>query len=204
MRVLGIDPGLHGGLALYCVNATVPTPPNGIIDMPVCGDESLRRVDYVAVRDWMHTVDPTRVVIERVWAQPMIMRKGKKTGEEKAEGFGGKVNFTLGGAYHAVCAVACCLGHEPELAPKSRWSKAYPTLQREDKEDERNMKEVARLLAIEETPAIEPFLMRKKDHNRAEAWLIARWWAAEIIRRENMFEEQQVERRSSAGGRRRR
>ena len=197
MRVLGIDPGLGGGCALFCANATVPTPPNGIIDMPVCGEESLRRVDYVALRNWVYAVDPTHVVIERVWSQPMIMRG--RGNAAKAEGFGSKVNFTLGGAFHAACAVIWCLGLEPELAPKSRWSAEYPELKRRGKEDERDMKEVARQLAIEGTPSIEPFLKRKKDHGRAEAWLIAQWWARALMERQN--EAEQGERRPRKSGR---
>lgn len=193
MRVLGIDPGMSGGMAIFCANATVPTPPDGIIDMPTTGEKPHRRVWARAARDWIYKMQPTHVALELVWAMPP-----KKSSDPNATGGGATSNFSFGGAFHAIWAVLDCLDIEPHFVVPITWKKLYPELKRQH--ENQDMKEAARQLALRDHAAIEPFLKRKKDHNRAEAWLIARWYAEQLMKAENSSERPARKKRGSTGG----
>ena len=182
---------MSGGLALFCANATVPTPSDGIIDMPTIGEKPNKRVWSRAARDWIYKMQPTHVVLERVWAMPP-----KKSSDPNATGGGATSNFSFGGAFHAIWAVLDCLDIDPELVVPIKWKNAYPELKR--RFDGQDMKEEARQLALRDHPAIEPFLKRKKDHNRAEAWLIARWHAEQLMKAENQSERPVRKKRGAA------
>ena len=44
-RILGVDPGINGGCALYLPNSPVPTVPDGVFDIPTVGDGNKREID---------------------------------------------------------------------------------------------------------------------------------------------------------------
>lgn len=92
------------------------------------------------------------LVVERVSAMP---------------GQGVSSMFKFGRAYGTILGVAAALGIETHLVTPAQWKKAYG-LPGKDKEK-------ARELAIRLYPKVDG-LSRKKDHGRAEALLLARWW----------------------------
>jgi DNA polymerase len=69
MIVLGIDPGIRGGLAIVDADDGVGVLIDGI-DIPVIGTGAKERVDAIAVRDWIARHQPDLALIERAQAMP--------------------------------------------------------------------------------------------------------------------------------------
>lgn len=101
MRVLGIDPGLGGALALL-------SSESGFVaacPMPLVGGE----LDYPAIADFLRDFDPDLVVMERVHSHP---KQGVASTFKFGEGFGG---------IRGVCGA---LGFRLELALPTTWKAA--------------------------------------------------------------------------------
>src|SRR5262249_14133370 len=65
MKILGIDPGIHGALALVdIIDGTTPQLV-GIVDVPVIGTGAKERVNTMLVRDWLAQHQPDHALIER-------------------------------------------------------------------------------------------------------------------------------------------
>ena len=111
MRVIGIDPGIHGGLALVNIcDGGAPVLVDAI-DIPVIGVKAKERVDVLAIRAWVQQHRPQHAFIERAQAMP---RQGASSG------------FKYGRATGAIeAAIACC-----EVPPRSssRRSGKRPTI----------------------------------------------------------------------------
>lgn len=157
MIVLGIDPGLSGGLAL--VEAADGGHPRLLAagDVPTTGEKAKRRVDVAAVLMFIRRHPPHHAVIERAQAMP---DQGSSSG------------FVYG---RAVGALEACV--EGLLIPRTTieslaWKKAHGLVKRE--------KEDSRQRAINLFPGALAFA-RKMDHNRAEAALIA-WYGIMLLR----------------------
>lgn len=148
--IVSVDPGLTGAASALC-------PKRGfidVIDLPTSSAGKRREIDAVAFGKWVLTVRPHRIVMENVHSMP-------KQGVASAFNFGVAV-----GMLKATCRL--WVGNELELVQPEVW-KGYFQLPGDDKE-------AARQLALRLFPETSHFLARKKDHNRAEAELIA-WWA---------------------------
>ena len=78
MLILGVDPGIRGGLAIVLV-ATNGVAPQLVdaIDIPVIGVGAKERVDPLAIRDWLAPHAPQHAFIERAQAMP---RQGASSG----------------------------------------------------------------------------------------------------------------------------
>jgi len=94
VRVIGIDPGIHGGLALVNIcDGGAPVLVDAI-DIPVIGVKAKERVDVLAIRAWVQQHRPQHAFIERAQAMP---RQGASSG------------FKYGRATGAIeAAIACC------------------------------------------------------------------------------------------------
>ncbi len=149
MIVLGIDPGIRGGLAV--VNDS-----NGVgilidaIDIPTVGSGARERVDVLAVRDWIRRLEPSFALIERAQAMP---RQGASSG------------FKFGRATGALEAAVVLCGIPLEIIEPVTW-KRFWRLPAKDKERSRQR-------ALELFPGAHAQLARKRDHDRAEATLLA-------------------------------
>ena len=66
--VLGIDPGINGGLAI--VDITNTSIVIGAIDVPIIGTGAKERVDAIAIRKWIEQHRPALAFIERAQARP--------------------------------------------------------------------------------------------------------------------------------------
>lgn len=73
--VLGIDPGIRGGLAVVSNNGVGSLI--DAIDIPTVGDGAKERVDVIAVREWIERHKPDLALIERAQAMP---RQGASSG----------------------------------------------------------------------------------------------------------------------------
>lgn len=153
-RILGIDPGLTGAVALYAAAA-----PRGlqwtIEDLPTIGDGAQRRINAPELRDLVKASRPDACYIESVAAFP---------------GQGVSSMFRFGRAVGAIEAIiATCDVPIHYVVPQS-WKKFYG-LRGSDKEQSRAM-------ALRRWPTESNRLQRKLDHGRAEAMLIAAYGAA--------------------------
>jgi hypothetical protein len=71
MLLLGIDPGIHGGLAIIAVKANGAAPQLvEAIDIPVVGTSAKERVDVQAIREWVLHHGPQHAFIQRAQAMP--------------------------------------------------------------------------------------------------------------------------------------
>jgi crossover junction endodeoxyribonuclease RuvC len=157
--ILGVDPGVRGGLAIVVVHDDA-APPNiaDMIDIPVAGVGAKERVDVLALRAWIEQHRPDYAYIERAQAIP---KQGASSG------------FKYGRAVGAIEGViACCLVPLVIVEPTT-WKKFYQ-LRGGDKEGSRQR-------ALQLFPSAHALLARKKDHGRAEAALIALYGARLVM-----------------------
>ena len=124
----------------------------GVEDMPLAG----RDVDGAALARIIRRFAPDLAVIEQVGSRP---------------GQGVASTFRFGRAYGTLIGVIAALEIPCAFVTPSKWKRHFGLSS--DKEE-------ARAMAIRLWPASAHF-ERKKDHNRAEAALIARWGAANVL-----------------------
>ena len=151
MNILGIDPGIRGGLAIVFVGANGAAPQLvDAIDIPVAGVGAKERVDVLAIRDWIVRHAPQHALIERAQAMP---KQGASSG------------FKYGRAVGTLEAVIACCEIPMTIVEPAMWKRAY-RLPGKDKE-------AARQIALQLFPTAHALLARKMDHGRAEGALIA-------------------------------
>jgi crossover junction endodeoxyribonuclease RuvC len=155
MKVLGIDPGLSGGLAV--VESGDRPRIIGIIDVPTTGEKAKRRVDVAKVLAFLWEHRPDHAIIERAQAMP---EQGASSG------------FIYGRAVGALEAIVEGMQVPLTVIESTAWKKAHALIKR-GKEDSRQR-------AIKLFPAAAGF-ERKLDHNRAEAALIA-WYGVMLLK----------------------
>jgi crossover junction endodeoxyribonuclease RuvC len=149
MRVLGIDPGIRGGLAIisllegdmHVVDA---------IDVPVIGVAAKERVDVLGLQEWVLKHEPQRAFIERAQAMP---KQGASSG------------FKYGRATGSLEAVIISNNIPLQIVEPAFWKRSLH-LRGKDKEG-------ARQHALLLFPHAHSLLRLKQDHGRAEAMLIA-------------------------------
>lgn len=163
MIVLGIDPGLDGAAALLG---------NGwskVLDLPTREDEANgRRIDGRSLAQHLAAAIPSgervRVCIEAL----------SSTG-----GWGRNSASTVGSQHLTQGTILCaveCLGLEVDyhVTPQD-WKKFYG-LGGKDKGQKPETARRAREIVTTFYPDLADFVLRQKDHNRAEAVLIAHWF----------------------------
>jgi hypothetical protein len=65
MKVLGVDPGIHGGLAIVEISDGTAPQLVDAIDIPTVGTAAKERVDAIALASWITTHRPQHALIER-------------------------------------------------------------------------------------------------------------------------------------------
>jgi hypothetical protein len=108
MIIIGIDPGLDGGIAILRWPAALETRP-----MPTVKDGKRRSVDTVALAAALRLDADIRVYLEKVWAMPVAGRR---------QGAGSM--FSFGRTFGAAEGVIAALGHRLSLVPPQRWQRA--------------------------------------------------------------------------------
>ena len=157
MKVLGVDPGIHGGLAIVSINDGAAPLLLEAIDIPVAGVGAKERVDVLAIRSWVEIHQPQHAYIERAQAMP---KQGASSG------------FKYGRAAGALEAVITCCGIPLTIVEPAQWKK-FHHLRGGDKEG-------ARQRALQLFPAAHALLARRKDHGRADACLVALYGAQSL------------------------
>jgi crossover junction endodeoxyribonuclease RuvC len=154
MRILGVDPGLAGGLAIVEVTDCAAPVLITAADIPVVGTGAKQRVDAIAIRTFVEQYKPALALIERAQAMP---RQGSSSG------------FKYGRAVGAIEAAVALCAIPVEIVEPAVWKRLF-RLPGKDKE-------AARQRALQAFPGAHAALARKKDHGRAEAALIGLYGA---------------------------
>lgn len=157
MIVLGIDPGLTGGMAAVQRLGVGGVALREAADIPSLGEKAKRRVEVALVLEFIRRHSPDHAVIERAQAMP---DQGSSSG------------FNYGRAVGAL--EACIQGMQIPMTiiEPTAWKKAH-ALSGQDKEGSRQR-------AVHLFPSSDAFA-RKMDHGRAEAALIA-WYGLMLLR----------------------
>lgn len=158
MIILGIDPGISGGLAL--IESGERPRLLEAIDIPITGEAAKQRVNVTAVIRFIKRAQAG--FIERAQAMP---DQGASSG------------FLYGRAVGALEATIVGMGIPHTIVESSAWKKSHGLIKPSDidgKAWSRVVKENSRQRALQLFPEGQQFFPLKKDHGKAEAALIGR------------------------------
>ena len=157
MRILGVDVGLTGAVAVVELCANGPHV-IAVTDMPVVGVGARRRVDAIALQEWLLKTGPNHAIVEAAQAFP---RQGVSSVYRYARAVGA-----------AEGVIAAC-GISIEYVSPAQWKRAFHLSAD---------KEASRALAIARFPGAHEFFQRKRDHGAAEACLLALYGLQTVLR----------------------
>ena len=145
-RILGIDPGASGAMALLDGDVLVR-----VADMPTIMVKGRSRILAPGVVDLIVETKPDKIVLEDVNAMP---------------GQGVSSMFSFGRGLGVLEGVIAALGYPLIMVRPAKWKRdaGVPA-----------DKDAARLMATRLWPDHSAMFARKKDDGRAEAALLARW-----------------------------
>jgi crossover junction endodeoxyribonuclease RuvC len=155
MRIIGIDPGLSGAIAVLDNNKVLK-----IYDMPVMaeGKKNKRQLNSAQlvniIKENIENREEINVVVEQVNAMP---------------GQGVTSMFNFGQTFGAIKGVCAALNLPIFFIRPSKWKKYFELIN--------SSKDSSRTKAIEMYPSIADQLSKKKDVNKSDAILIARFFS---------------------------
>jgi crossover junction endodeoxyribonuclease RuvC len=155
MQIIGIDPGLSGGIAILENNKV-----KEIFDMPVMSDgkKNKRQLNSALlvqlIKDNIKNVEDIAIVVEQVNAMP---------------GQGVTSMFNFGQTFGAIKGICAALGLPVFFVRPAKWKKHFELIN--------SSKDASRTKAIEMYPSIAEKLSKKKDVNKSDAILIARYYS---------------------------
>ena len=154
MRIIGIDPGLSGGIAILDDLKIYD-----IFDMPIMSEgkknkNQLNSAQLVNILN-KHVLkkENTFVIVEQVSAMP---------------GQGVTSMFNFGQTFGAIKGICAALGLPIFYVRPAKWKKHFELIN--------SSKDASRTKVIEMYPSISSRLTKKKDVNKADAILIARYF----------------------------
>tara|TARA_B100000945_G_C20330500_1_gene572154 strand:- start:50 stop:541 length:492 start_codon:yes stop_codon:yes gene_type:complete len=154
MRIIGIDPGLSGAVAILD-NLKI----FDLFDMPIMAEgkknkNQLNSAQLVKIiRSHILTNDDTFVIVEQVSAMP---------------GQGVTSMFNFGQTFGAIKGICASLNLPIFYVRPNKWKKHFELINAS--------KDASRTKVIEMYPSISDRLRKKKDVNKADAILIARFF----------------------------
>jgi len=155
MKIIGIDPGLSGGIAVLENNKVL-----SIFDMPVMseGKKNKRQLNSAhlvsLIKENIKSNEDVAIVVEQVNAMP---------------GQGVTSMFNFGQTFGAIKGICAALGLPIFFVRPSKWKKHFELIN--------SSKDSSRTKAIEMYPALSNLLAKKKDVNKSDAILIARFYS---------------------------
>ena len=156
MLIFGIDPGISGAIAIFKNNKFVE-----VLDMPtmIDGKKNKRQVNGAQfahiIKEYSNGYDgEMSVIVEQVNAMP---------------GQGVTSMFNFGQTFGAIKGVCAALGLPIFFVRPSKWKKHFELIN--------SSKDSSRTKAIEMYPSLSDDLARKKDVNKSDAILIARFYS---------------------------
>ena len=154
MRIIGIDPGLSGGIAILDDLKIYD-----IFDMPIMSEgkknkNQLNSAQLVNILN-KHVIkkENTFVIVEQVSAMP---------------GQGVTSMFNFGQTFGSIKGICAALGLPIFYVRPAKWKKHFELIN--------SSKDASRTKVIEMYPSISSRLTKKKDVNKADAILIARFF----------------------------
>jgi crossover junction endodeoxyribonuclease RuvC len=148
LSILAFDPGINGGCAVVDELGDLLLA----VDTPTIGEGSHRRIDAVTLASLVQEFRPYKfAVVEQVGAMP-------KQGVSSM--------FRFGQSYGTLFGVLGALAIPVRHVSPAKWKKSMNL--NSDAEE-------SRAKAIETWPDRAGWFTRKKDHNRAEAAILALW-----------------------------
>ena len=154
MIIIGIDPGLNGAIAVLKNNKVLD-----IFDVPVMpeGKKNKRQLNSAQLakllKDIIHENDDVMVVVENVSAMP---------------GQGVTSMFNFGQSFGLIKGVCAALSLPIFFVRPSKWKKHFELIN--------SSKDSSRTKVIEMYPSLSSQLAKKKDVNKSDAILIARFY----------------------------
>ena len=154
MIIIGIDPGLSGAIAVLQDNKV-----KNIFEVPVMteGKKNKRQLNSAQmvkiIKDNISKSEETIVVVEHVNAMP---------------GQGVTSMFNFGQTFGAIKGICAAIGLPIFFVRPAKWKKHFDLIN--------SSKDASRTKAIEMNPLISDQLAKKKDVNKADAILIARYF----------------------------
>ena len=155
MKIVGIDPGLSGGIAILENNTVLK-----LFDMPVMaeGKKNKRQLNSALlvniIKENISKNEETAVVVEQVNAMP---------------GQGVTSMFNFGQTFGAIKGISATLKLPIFFARPSKWKKHFELIN--------SSKDASRTKVIEMYPSFAEKLSKKKDVNKSDAILIARFFS---------------------------
>ena len=155
MKIIGIDPGLSGAIAILENNKVL-----SIFEMPVMseGKKNKRQLNsaqlVTLLKDNISENEEVSVVVEQVNAMP---------------GQGVTSMFNFGQTFGAIKGVCAALRLPIFFVRPSKWKKHFELIN--------SSKDSSRTKAIEMYPSLSDDLARKKDVSKSDAILIARFYS---------------------------
>ncbi len=155
MKIIGIDPGLSGAIAILENNKVL-----NIFDIPVMseGKKNKRQLNSALLasllRENITNNDEVAVVVEQVNAMP---------------GQGVTSMFNFGQTFGAIKGICATLDLPIFFVRPSKWKKHFELIN--------SSKDSSRTKAIEMYPKLSDQLAKKKDVNKSDAILIARFFS---------------------------
>jgi crossover junction endodeoxyribonuclease RuvC len=154
MKIIGIDPGLSGAIAVLENNKV-----KNIFDMPVMAEgkknkRQLNSAQLVVLLKENINDDETVVVVEQVNAMP---------------GQGVTSMFNFGQTFGAIKGVCAALTLPIFFVRPAKWKKHFELIN--------SSKDASRTKALEMYPNLSEQLSKKKDVNKSDAILIARFYS---------------------------
>ena len=154
MRIFGIDPGLSGAIAILEDDKVLD-----VVDIPVMseGKKNKKQLNSAHLAQYIENnildVNKTIVVVEQVNAMP---------------GQGVTSMFNFGQTFGAIKGISAALKLPIFFVRPSKWKKHFELL--------KASKDASRTKTIEMYPSLADKLSRKKDVNKSDAILIARYY----------------------------
>ena len=154
MKIIGVDPGLSGAIAILEDKKVF-----SIIDMPVMaeGKKNKRQLNSAQlvniIKENTNPKEDIAVVVEQVNAMP---------------GQGVTSMFNFGQTFGAIKGICAALGLPIFFVRPSKWKKHFNLIN--------SSKDSSRTKVIEMYPSLSSQLAKKKDVNKSDAILIARYY----------------------------
>ena len=163
MIIIGIDPGLSGGIAVLDNNKVLD-----LFDMPVMADGKKNKKQLNSallaklIKEKTSNSSESAVIVEQVNAMP---------------GQGVTSMFNFGQTFGAIKGICATLELPIFFVRPSKWKKHFELIN--------SSKDASRTKAIEMYPHLAEKLSKKKDVNKSDAILIARFYCETRLKEEN-------------------
>ena len=162
MKIIGIDPGLSGAIAVLQDNKV-----EEIFDVPVMtdGKKNKRQLNSAQLvkllKDNIKDNEEIAIVVEQVNAMP---------------GQGVTSMFNFGQTFGAIKGICAALNLPIFFVRPAKWKKHFDLI--------KSSKDASRTKAIEMYPSISDKLSKKKDVSKSDAILIARFYSETRFKQE--------------------